>query len=93
MARIAVVGSGFVGRAWAIAFARGGLDEALWDEDKAAPARAIDFVRSVLPDLERGDLLQGRKPTEILSLIHPEADLAAAVAGVAHVQENVPERL
>jgi 3-hydroxyacyl-CoA dehydrogenase len=93
MARVAVVGSGFVGRAWAIAFARGGHEVALWDGDTAAPARAIDFVRSVLPDLERSDLLNGRKPAEILSLIRPEAELAAAVGDVVHVQENVPEKV
>jgi 3-hydroxyacyl-CoA dehydrogenase len=93
MARVAVVGSGFVGRAWAIAFARGGHEIALWDEDSTAPSRAIDFARSVLPDLERNDLLNGRKPAEILALLRPEAELAKAVAGVSHVQESVPERL
>jgi 3-hydroxyacyl-CoA dehydrogenase len=93
MARIAIVGSGFVGRAWAITFTRGGHEVALWDEDHAAPARAIDFIRGVLPELERNDLLNGRKPVEILALIHPEAELAGALAGADHVQENVPERV
>jgi 3-hydroxyacyl-CoA dehydrogenase len=93
MARIAVVGSGFVGRAWAIAFARGGHEVALWDEDRGAPARAIDFVRSVLPELDRNDLLLGRRPTEILALIRPEGELGEALSGVDHVQENVPERV
>ena len=43
MARVAVVGSGFIGRAWAITFARAGHDVALWDEDPQAPQQAIDF--------------------------------------------------
>ena len=38
MTRVAVIGSGFVGRAWAISFARAGCEVALWDQDKAAPA-------------------------------------------------------
>ena len=37
MAKVAVIGSGFVGRAWAISFARAGNDVALWDQDKDAP--------------------------------------------------------
>lgn len=93
MARIAIVGCGFVGRAWAIAFARGGHEVALWDEDRSAPAKAIDFVRTMLPELDANDLLNGRKPPEILSLLRPEAELAAALTEVSHVQENVPEKV
>lgn len=93
MAKVAVVGSGFIGRAWAITFARGGHAVALWDRDKQAPARARDFIRTVLPDLEANDLLNGRSVEEVLALVHIEDDLAAAVAGAAHVQENTPEDL
>ena len=93
MARIAIIGCGFVGRAWAIAFTRGGHEVALWDEDRSAPAKAIDFVRTMAPELDKSDLLGGRKPAEILSLLRPEADLEAAVANVSHVQENVPEKV
>ncbi len=32
MAKIAIVGSGFIGRAWAITFARAGNTATLWDE-------------------------------------------------------------
>jgi 3-hydroxyacyl-CoA dehydrogenase len=93
MARIAVVGSGFIGRAWAITFARAGHDVALWDEDSTAPGKAIAFIRTVLPDLERNDLLGGRSQEAILSNIRPEVDLAAALDGAIHVQENAPERV
>jgi L-gulonate 3-dehydrogenase len=93
MARIAVIGAGFVGRAWAITFARAGHDVALWDEDPDAPEKAVDFVRAVLPDLEAHDLLNGGAPAEILGRIVVEAELAAALAGADHVQENAPERL
>ena len=37
MSRTAIIGSGFVGRAWAISFARAGHEVALWDRDPAAP--------------------------------------------------------
>jgi L-gulonate 3-dehydrogenase len=93
MARVAIVGSGFIGRAWAITFARAGHDVALWDEDASAPAKALGFIREMLPDLAANDLLQGRTPDEVAAHVAPEADLAAALAGADHVQENAPERL
>jgi 3-hydroxyacyl-CoA dehydrogenase len=93
MAKIAIVGSGFIGRAWAITFARGGHDVALWDEDSGAPARALSFIAEVLPDLERNHLLNGRTPAETVSRIRPEADLSAALADAIHVQENAPEQV
>jgi 3-hydroxyacyl-CoA dehydrogenase len=93
MARVTIVGSGFIGRAWAIAFARAGHPVTLWDADPSAPGKAIEYVREILPDLQQNDLLRGRSPDEILSLLRPEADLAAAVAAADHIQENAPERL
>ena len=41
MSKVAIIGSGFVGRAWAISFSRAGLDVALWDQDPQAPERAL----------------------------------------------------
>ena len=93
MARVTIVGSGFIGRAWAIAFARAGHPVTLWDADPSAPGKAIEYVREILPDLQQNDLLRGRSPDEILSLLRPEADLAAAAAAADHIQENAPERL
>jgi 3-hydroxyacyl-CoA dehydrogenase len=93
MAQIAIIGSGFIGRAWAITFARAGHEVRLWDEDKTAPEKAIAFVRTVLPELERNDLLGGRPQAEILSRIKGESDLAKALDGVSHVQENAPEQV
>ena len=93
MARVAVVGSGFIGRAWAISFARAGHDVALWDEDPDAPQRAIEFAASVAPDLAANDLLDGSSPEDLLSRLRAEKTLAAALADAEHVQENAPERL
>ena len=93
MARVAVVGSGFIGRAWAITFARAGHDVALWDENPEAPHRAIDFIASVTPDLAANDLLGGASPEALLARLRAEKTLAAALADADHVQENAPERL
>ena len=51
MAKVTIVGSGFIGRAWAITFARAGHQVTLWDENPAAPEAAVEFARTVLPDL------------------------------------------
>lgn len=93
MPRVAIVGCGFVGRGWAISFARAGHEVALFDEDPAAPVKALAFIADVLPDLEANGLLDGGTPAGLLSRIRTEADLAAALAGAVHVQENAPERL
>jgi len=93
MSRIAIVGSGFIGRAWAITFARAGHEVALWDEDRDAPAKAIDYIARALRDLAANDLLGGATPDAILARLRPEAELAAALDGAVHVQENAPEVL
>lgn len=93
MASVAIVGSGFIGRAWAISFARAGHDVTLWDKDKEAPGRALDFIGGVLPDLEANDLLNGRKPHDVLASIRIGHDFTAATADADYVQENTPEVL
>src|ERR1700747_830835 len=93
MARVAVVGSGFIGRAWAITFARAGHDVALWDDHPDAPHRAIEFIASVASDLAANDLLAGSSPEALLARLRVEKTLADALADADHVQENAPERL
>ncbi len=93
MSKVAIVGSGFIGRAWAITFARAGHKVTLWDSDPAAPQKALDFIRGVLPDLAENGLLDALGPDAMLKNITPETDLATALAGAAYVQENAPERL
>lgn len=93
MKKTAIVGSGFIGRAWAIVFARAGFEVHLWDRDREAAAAAVGFIRDVLGDLERNDLLNQRTPEDVLALLHIQSDLREAVAGAVHIQENAPEVL
>jgi len=89
----AIIGTGFVGRAWAITFARAGHDVHLWDADADALAKALSFIEAVLPDLAANDLLGGATPDAVKARLHPVADLASALADVGHVQENTPEKI
>jgi L-gulonate 3-dehydrogenase len=91
MAKIAIVGTGFIGRAWSISFARAGHDVTLWDAAPGAPRAAIAYIEGLLPDLEANDLLNGASPTQIRDRIRIAASLEEAVAGAEHVQENTPE--
>ncbi len=93
MAKIAIVGTGFIGRAWAISFARAGHEIALWDAVAAAPAAALAYVDELLPDLSRFDLLNGSTPAEVHGRMHVVATLQQALDGAEHVQENTPEDL
>ena len=55
----AVSAAGFVGRAWAISFARARREVALWDQTRRRPRKALTYIGPLLPDLEANDLLNG----------------------------------
>jgi 3-hydroxyacyl-CoA dehydrogenase len=93
MARVAIIGSGFIGRAWAISFARAGHDIALWDADPSAPAAALAYIDTVLPDLATNDLLNGRTPAETRARMRASERIEDALAAVDYVQENSPEKV
>ena len=89
----AIIGSGFIGRAWAISFARAGSSVRLWDQAEGAAGKALDYIAGVLDDLDRNDLLNGAKPQTVLARITPAATMDEALAEAAYVQENTPEVL
>ncbi|MEK1886108.1 MAG: 3-hydroxyacyl-CoA dehydrogenase [Phyllobacterium sp.] len=93
MRRTAIIGSGFIGRAWAISFARAGHEVVLWDQSPEAVEKARGYIADVLADLDRNDLLNGNSPQTVLARIAPQADLAEALKGANHIQENTPEDL
>ncbi|HWK64952.1 MAG TPA: 3-hydroxyacyl-CoA dehydrogenase [Rhizobiaceae bacterium] len=92
MSRVAIIGSGFIGRAWAITFARAGHDVVLWDAAPDAPAIARDYIAGLLPDLEANGLLNDG-PDKVLGRISTSSNVDEALEGVVHVQENAPEKL
>ena len=51
MTKVSIVGTGFVGRAWAISFARAGHEATLWDAAPSAPGAALAYIEGLLPDL------------------------------------------
>src|SRR5579863_4200782 len=91
MGKIAIVGAGFIGRAWAISFARAGHEVALWDEAVGAPVAALAAIDRLLPDLAANGLTGGAGAPEVRGRIAVAATLEAALEGAEHVQENTPE--
>jgi len=91
MAKVAVVGAGLIGRAWAIVFARSGFEVQLWDPAAGACEAARAFVAERLPELHGLGLIADA-PADVLARVGIAPTLAAALGGVGHVQENGPER-
>jgi len=93
MAKVAVVGAGLIGRAWAISFARAGHEVALADAESGAVDLALAFIDEALEELARNDLLNDAEPEAVRARIGVAKSLAAALDGAIHVQENTPENL
>lgn len=90
--RIAIVGAGLIGRAWAIVFARAGCTVALHDAAPQALADCRQLLHENLGDLAQHGLI-AEPPEVVLARITAVPTLAAALEGAALVQENVRETL
>jgi 3-hydroxyacyl-CoA dehydrogenase len=90
--KIAVIGAGLIGRSWAIVFARAGHEVALFDQASEAVDTALTLIDDALPGLAGNALLHGASPGDVRARIRGATDLADAVDGVVHVQENTFER-
>ena len=88
---IAVVGSGLIGQAWAIVFARGGHDVRLWDGDPKAVEQALTLIAVQVADLKEAGLIDD--PKVLLAHIRGAQTLEDVLTGAVYVQENLPERL
>lgn len=89
--KVAIVGTGLIGRGWAAAFARAGWQVRLWDRDPNASPAALVAVRAALDDLADAGLLDD--PDAAKASVSVAAGLREAVDGVSYIQESVPENL
>src|SRR5437764_12232613 len=87
--RVAIVGAGLIGRAWAAIFARAGWAVRLTDPHGETLASAPDLIRNELHALARHGL--ATDPDGAAARISVAAGVAEAVADVEFVQENGPE--
>jgi 3-hydroxyacyl-CoA dehydrogenase len=89
--KIAILGAGLIGRAWAIVFARGGHTVSLFDSDTKQTALALEWASAALAEMRSFDL--ANESEAIRKRVSAAASLADALAGCGYVQENIAERL
>lgn len=92
MEKIAIIGTGLIGRGWAMVFARAGHEVALYDADPKALKRNLAVIRGALSDLRAARLVK-EAPERIYKRIRAAASLEDALAGADYAQENVRETL
>lgn len=90
---VAIVGSGLVGKSWAMLFASGGHEVRLFDSIPEVLAGAPKFIHDKLHALEAKGQLKAHKlnATEQCKLITAATSLADAVNGATYIQECTPE--
>jgi L-gulonate 3-dehydrogenase len=88
--RVAIVGGGSIGVAWALTFARGGFEVALFEPDAQRRDAVPRELRTRLDDLASFELLD-EPPGAIAARVSVQDELA--LDGVAYVQECAPESL
>lgn len=81
-----------IGRAWTIAFLRGGHDVRLWDGDWQAAVHLRDTLAGTLDELRAHDLLQ-EDTQSLLSRLTLCETIEQTVADAHHVQENTSEAI
>ncbi|XP_001630887.2 lambda-crystallin [Nematostella vectensis] len=94
--KVAVIGSGLIGRAWSTLFSSAGYHVALYDTVSSQLVNAKEAIISQLQELESKELLKGRHcktAQEAFKLVTTTHDLAQALNGVFYVQECTPENL
>src|SRR5258708_31772369 len=89
MPRVAVIGSGLVGRAWAMVFARAGWDVAMYDAVDGVAATALGLIAEGLDELANHGLVADPKGSA--ARVRAAKSIADALDGASYVQENVPE--
>lgn len=88
--KITIVGGGLVGRAWAMAYARGGCQVAVWDPSPDVLAQIPGFAEETAASLDQAGLLDSPF-AEVAARIATVPDLAEALADCVYVQESAPE--
>jgi len=93
--KIAIVGSGIIGRSWALIFCKAGYSVCLYDTLASQLESALSNVASLLAEFKEKGLLTGpiQSVEDGMKLISTTTDLSEAMNGAMFLQENAPENL
>jgi len=87
--RIAIVGAGLIGRAWAMVFAGAGRDVSLYDAQAGVAHKAHGLMAEGLDELAEHGIVTDPKAAH--ARVHVCTNLDSALEGAILVQENTPE--
>nr|XP_042913098.1 lambda-crystallin homolog [Parasteatoda tepidariorum] len=92
--KVGIVGSGFIGRGWAMLFASTGYSVGIYDVESFKVDEALADIKIQLQKLKELGYLRGKlSETEQFNLIHKCNTLEECVSGSIHVQECVFENV
>jgi len=92
--KVAIVGSGLIGRSWAMLFCGAGYNVHMYDISKELVSKALEDIGHQLRELEASKMLRGNlSPVEQLALIKGADTLQDCIEGAFYIQECVPENL
>src|SRR5262245_20336241 len=90
---VAVVGTGIIGKSWALLFARAGCRTRVHDPDVVQLEKALAWLdQEVETDLAAG-LITAAEAQQRHALISAHAKLSDALDGAGYVQECGPEQI
>ena len=92
MEKVAIIGCGLIGRAWAMVFARAGHSVKLYDAAPGSAQQALLLIRQGLEQLHQFGLI-AESADIVLSRMSTVTTLADAVSDADYVQENTAEKL
>jgi len=92
--KVAIIGSGIVGRSWAMIFASKGHEVVLFDIKQEIVDGALELIKADLQRFEKDGCLRGSESAlDQFSNISGQCNLKEALKGVGYLQECVPENL
>lgn len=92
--KIGIIGSGLIGRSWAMLFAGAGYKVVLYDVVESQVKSALDEIKKQLERLEKDGVLRGKlNAKQQHALISGSNTLADTVKDAKYIQECTPEVL
>jgi L-gulonate 3-dehydrogenase len=92
MERIAIIGTGLIGRAWAMVFARAGHSVTIWDNEPGAVVKALALIEESLREQKHVGLIS-EEPQTVRDRITVAKTMEQVLAEADYVQESTAERV